>query len=133
MSFSRNTSLSFAAGALGGLTAGLTLWALGQLGISRVLHVAIAPALTVSFLFGKVVWGGLWGFLLWLPILKSRTVWRGLVLSLFPTLVQLIYVFPQHTTAGMFGLNWGQLAPLVVLAANAAGGIAAAWWHQSAK
>lgn len=129
MAIARDSSLAFASGALGGLAAGLTLWAFGQFGVTKLLHVAIAPGLTVGWVFGKVVWGGLWGFLLLLPILKSRVVWRGLVLSLFPTLVQLIYVFP-HTSAGLFGLGWGQLTPLVVLTANAAGGIIAAWWQK---
>lgn len=129
MGMARDSSLAFAAGALGGLSAGLTLWALGQLGITKLLLVSIAPRLTTSWVFGKVVWGGLWGLLLLLPILKSRVVWRGLVLSLVPTLVQLVYVFPK-TSAGMFGLGLGQLAPLVVLTAYAAGGIIAAWWQK---
>lgn len=131
MSIAKDASSAFASGALGGLAVGLTLWALGRLGITQALHVAIAPGLTEGFIFAKVVWGGLWGFLLLLPILKSRVIWRGLLLSLFPTLVQLIYVFP-HTSAGTLGLGWGRLTPLVVLAANAVGGVIAAWWQQRA-
>ena len=59
--------LAFSAGALGGLANSLAVWLFGALGITLALGVGIAPGLTPAWLYPRIVWGGLWGFLFLLP------------------------------------------------------------------
>jgi hypothetical protein len=121
-------SLYFAAGSLGGLINSLAVWACGAYGISAALNVAIAPRLTPGWLYPRVVWGGLWGLLFLLPLVKSRFVLRGLILSLGPSLVQLAYIFPTVLHKGMLGMQLGPLTPVLVLLFNGIWGVAAAFW-----
>lgn len=127
MSAARSLSLFFAAGALGGLANSLAVWLCGQLGISHALGVAIAPALTPAWLYPRIVWGGLWGLLFVLP-LSLGVVARGLVVSLGPSLVQLLVVFPLKAERGVLGLDLGLATPLLVLLFNAVWGVVASWW-----
>jgi hypothetical protein len=90
--------------------------------------VRIAPSITAAFLYPRIVWGGLWGLLFLLPLASQRWVAQGLALSLFPTLFQLLVVFPYRTSAGTLGTGLGTLTPVVVVAANAVWGVAASGW-----
>ena len=47
---SKNISMVFAAGCLGGLVNSLAVWGFGDLGINAALGVRIAPALTPQWL-----------------------------------------------------------------------------------
>ena len=125
-------SLYFAAGSLGGFVNSLAVWLSGVYGISAALDVAIAPRLTPGWLYPRVVWGGLWGLLFLLPLVKTRFVLRGLILSLGPSLVQLGYIYPNILHQGMLGLKLGTLTPLLVLLFNAVWGVAAALWLRMA-
>ena len=58
---------------------------------------------------------------------------RGVLLSLFPTLFQLLYVFPFLAGKGLFGLALGKLTPVFVFFYNAAWGFVAALWINTAK
>lgn len=127
----RKISLVFAAGAVGGLVNGLALWLAGAHGVTAALHVRLAPHLTPAWLYPRVVWGGLWGLLLLLPLARSTVVTRALVISLGPTIVQLLYVFPTRLHAGFLGLKLGSLTPLVVVVLNAVWGLAAVLWLRS--
>ena len=124
--FLDRAAVSFAAGAFGGLVNSLVVWAAGAYGLTAHIGVAIAPALTASWLYPRVVWCGLWGFLFLMP---PRGSWwlRGLVISLAPTAFALFYVLPYLTGHGLFGLRLGALTPAFVLAANAVWGLTAAW------
>jgi hypothetical protein len=124
----RDLSLTFAAGALGGLVNGLVVWLFGVLGITTAFGVQSAPSLTAAFLYPRLVWGGLWGFLFLLPFLKGPVVWRGIVYSLGPTLVQLFVVFPLKLGKGWLGLDLGALMPLFVIFFNIVWGVCAAAW-----
>ena len=124
--FLDRAAVSFAAGAFGALVNSVAVWAAGAYGLTARLGVAVAPALTASWLYPRLVWGGLWGFLFLLPLRGSWWL-RGLVVSLAPSAFQLLWVFPQMTAHGLFGLRLGALTPAVVLAANAVWGLAAAW------
>ena len=121
-------SLAFAAGCLGGLANSLAVWLFGLLGITTSLGVKIAPLLTATWLYPRIVWGGLWGFLFLLPYLARSTFWRGVVWSIGPSLGQLLVVFPLKAQKGMLGLEVGALTPVFVLLFNAVWGIAAAYW-----
>lgn len=119
--------LAFAAGALGGLANSLAVWLFGMLGVTAALGVSIAPVLSPDWLYPRLVWGGIWGFLFLSPAPQASWWLRGLVFSLGPSLVQLVVVFPLKTDAGVLGLGLGALTPIFVLVYNAVWGLAAAW------
>lgn len=125
---SKNISMVFAAGCLGGLVNSLAVWIFGDLGINAALGVKIAPALTPQWLYPRIVWGGIWGLLFLLPLMRSRILSRGIIFSLGPTLVQLFVVFPLKAGKGYMGLDLGTLTPLLVFIFNAIWGIATAIW-----
>jgi hypothetical protein len=125
---SKNISMVFAAGCLAGLVNSLAVWVFGDLGINAALGVKIAPALTAQWLYPRIVWGGIWGLLFLLPLMRSRILSRGIIFSLGPTLVQLFVVFPLKAGKGYMGLDLGTLTPLLVFVFNAIWGIATAIW-----
>lgn len=120
----RKISLCFAAGCVGGLVNSLVVWLAGFAGLTATIGVSIAPALTAGWLYPRLVWGGLWGQLFLLPILKGSPIRRGLLLSLGPTLAQLFIVFPLVASKSLFGLQLGPLTPLLVTLFNAVWGVA---------
>ncbi|MEW5909593.1 MAG: hypothetical protein AB1659_07330, partial [Thermodesulfobacteriota bacterium] len=87
----KRISSIFAAGAFGGLINSLVVWIAGSKGIAAHFNVAIAPQLTPSWLYPRIIWGGLWGLLFFLPLLENKHVARGLVFSLGPSLAQLFF------------------------------------------
>ena len=115
----------FAAGCLGALTNSITVWLFGEFGITASFGVSIAPSLTANYLYPRIVWGGIWGVLFVLPMLQSKLLLKGTVLSLIPTAVQLIVIFPQ-AHKGIAGLDLGLYTPLFVLFFNWVWGIVAA-------
>ena len=126
--FFRNLTLVFAAGAMGGLVNSLVLWLFGRAGIPAELGVKLAPALTPAWLYPRLVWGGLWGFLFVLPIFRNQPFAQGLFFSLWPSVVQLFIVFPYQANKGLLGLDLGTLTPVFVLFFNALWGLTAAFW-----
>src|SRR3990167_6099934 len=86
----RYATLGFSGGALGGLVNSLVVWQFGLCGITAACGVKIAPALSPQWLYPRIVWGGLWGFLFIIPHLKREPCKRGLLLSIVPTLFQLL-------------------------------------------
>lgn len=124
----KRISSYFSAGAAGGLAAGCLLWALGAYGITAAMNVGIAPRLSLHWLYPKIVWGGIWAQLLLLPLIKSRPLGRGLVISLGPTAYQLFYAFPVVLGKGLFGLKLGTFTPLVIFVVNAVWGLVTVFW-----
>jgi len=125
--------LLFAAGCVGGLANSLTVWAFGEMNVTQAFGVAIAPHLSPNWLYPRIVWGGLWGVLFILPMMFSQPVSKGIVLSLFPTAVQLFVVFPLVAHKGIAGLDLGLYTPLFVVFFNAVWGITTAWTLKFAK
>ncbi len=123
----RRLSLAYAAGSFGGLVNSLAVVAAGSTGVSDALGVAIHPELTPAWLYPRLVFGGLFGLLLTLP-LRLGAVPRALLVSLAPTAVQLFVVFPLKAGRGMLGLELGAATPLFVLVANAIWGLSAVAW-----
>jgi hypothetical protein len=126
--FAKRMTLLFAAGCLGGLASSVAVWSFDAYGIIRALGVRLAPNLSAGWLYPRLIWGGLWGLLFLLPVLRNSPVKRGLLLSLGPTLVQLFVVFPYGANQGMMGMGLGALTPLFVFVFNAVWGIVAAIW-----
>jgi len=129
----KKLTLVFAAGCLGGLINSLAVWIFGELGITTVLGVKIAPKLSAAWLYPRVVWGGIWGALFLLPLWQRKVLIKGLVYSLGPTLVQLFIVFPVKANKGVMGLELGTLTPVFVIIFNAIWGVAAAIWLRWSK
>ncbi len=123
----------FAAGCIGALINSLVVWQFGQTGVNQALGVAIAPSLSPAWLYPRIVWGGLWGLLFILPMHNSRFILKGAIISLFPTLVQLLVIFPFRTHQGFGGIELGLLTPLMVLFFNAVWGVATALVIKFAK
>jgi hypothetical protein len=80
----RKLLIFFAAGCVGALVNSISIWLLGDQGITARLGIAIAPSLSPSWLYPRIVWGGLWGLLFILPLLPSRPLLKGLLISLAP-------------------------------------------------
>ncbi len=121
-------SLVFTAGCLGGLVNSACVWFFGALGITTFFGVSIAPGFTKAWLYPRLVWGGIWGALFLLPAMKDRYLWKGLILSLGPTLVQLFIVFPFKAQKGVMGLDLGAFTPVFVIIFNGVWGVTAAAW-----
>ncbi len=124
----KDLSLTFAAGALGGLANSLAVWLFGAVGLNQLLGVALAPKLTPAWLYPRLVWGGLWGWLFLFPLSKLTYPSRGILLSLGPSLVQIFVVFPLKAQKGIGGIELGYLTPLMVLFFNAVWGLVTAIW-----
>jgi len=120
-------SLVFAAGSLGALANTIALFAAGYFGLLDALAVSIDYSLPIEAVYGRIVWGGIWGLLFLVPFAVKSYLVRGLVLSLGPTFFQLFYFFPR-SGAGIMGIYLGALAPVVVLFLNFIWGIAAGLW-----
>jgi hypothetical protein len=127
-------ALMYGAGSIGALVNSLAAWAIGVWGVTASAGVKMAPDLTPAWLYPRLVWGGLWGFLFLLPVAgRYPLAVRALLFSLAPTLMQLLYVFPYRLAKGFFGLDLGGMTPLFVLLLNAIWGLAAAFWIAAAR
>ena len=127
-SVARRLTLLFSAGCFGGLVNSMALWLLGKYEVTANAGIDIEPALTPSWLYPRLVWGGVWGFLFFLPFWRSSYFLRGVMLSLGPTLVQLFVVFPIKTHDGWLGMKLGYLTPLLVFVLNALWGVSTVLW-----
>ena len=114
----RKLLIFFTAGCLGGLANSIAVWLFGYFGITLSLGVSMAPSLSPSWLYPRIVWGGIWGLLFILPVLQSKLLLKGAILSLLPTAVQLFVVFPLKANKGMAGIDLGLYTPLFVLFFN---------------
>jgi hypothetical protein len=124
----KNMSLVFAAGCLGGLVNSITLWIFVEFGILSAFNVKVGAPMTPPWLYPRLVWGGIWGFLFLMPLTKQNLFMRGLLFSLGPTLFQLFVVFPYWLNKGMMGTDLGKWTPLFVVFFNAVWGWTTALW-----
>jgi hypothetical protein len=132
-SFFSRLSHAFAAGCFGGLINSVVVYLSGHYHITLLLGVKISPAFTLPRLYPRIIWGGIWGVLFLLPLRGGSSIKTGLLLSLGPTLVQLLVVFPYKAHKGLLGMDLGTLTPLFVLIFNAFWGVAAALWLKTAR
>ena len=116
----------FAAGCVGGLTNSIAVWLFGQWGITSTFGVSIAPSLSPAWLYPRLVWGGIWGLVFILPMLQSKLLVKGTILSLFPTAIQLFVVFPLKANKGIGGIELGLLTPIFVIIFNWVWGVTTA-------
>ncbi|MFP3999932.1 MAG: hypothetical protein ACLFUN_08815 [Desulfobacterales bacterium] len=115
----------FTAGCIGALASSLVTWFFGDIGITKMAEVAISPQLTAEWLYPEMIWGGIWALLFILPLFKSKLLLKGTLLSLIPTLADLLIILPEGGK-GMGGMGLGTLTPAFVLFFNWIWGIVAA-------
>ena len=127
--FIRSLSLAFTAGAFGAFIYSVLAHFLDAWGVIRALDVRLSYELTLASLYPCLVWGGLWGLLLLVPLLKrSYCIYRGLALSAVLSALHLLIIYPYMTNKGFLGLKLGLMTPLVIIFFNAVWGITAAFW-----
>lgn len=126
----KRLSAAYAGGTIGALIDSINIWALGHFGITAKLGVTMRPSLSGAWLYPRLVWGGLWMLLLVLPVAEKRPALRGMLISLLPSAMMLLVVFPQQGK-GYYGLGYGLLTPLLVIGLNLLYGLIAAYWYRS--
>ena len=129
----RNLLIVFSAGCAGGLANSIIVWLFGLMGITKLLGVSIAPALTPAWLYPRIVWGGIWGILFLLTLFGQQIVTKAFIYSLGPTIVQLFIVFPFKAKKGFMGIELGTITPLFVILFNFVWGITTAVLIKIAK
>ena len=122
----RKLLIYFSAGCAGGLAYSIAVSFFGDLGITSALGVSFHHSLTPGWVYSRIVWGGIWGLLFFLPLSQSNLFLKGTILSLLPTAFQLFVVFPLLSNHSIAGLDLGLLTPVVVLFFNWLWGIATA-------
>ncbi len=125
-------SIVFAAGALGGLLNALLFWLFGLTGITALAGMAAPAKWDPQHLYWGVTWGGIWGVIFLLPLLRGSVVLRGALFGLAPTLVAWFVVFPLHGM-GPMGLKVGVLMPFLAVVLNVVWGVGAAIWMRRAE
>ena len=126
----RKISGAFTGGALGALIDSANIWILGQAGVTAMLGISLRPQFTAPWLYPRLVWGGIWAMLLILPFSRQKTALRGILMSLAPTAMMLVMVFPEMGM-GLLGLKAGLLTPLLVLLLNFIYGLVASFWYKN--
>lgn len=109
----RRLSLAYVAGLMAALVASIALWAAGHYGLNAKLQVAIAPVLSLHWLYPRLVIGGLWGLQLMLPLTR-RPIVLACAISVAPALFQLLWVYPFQTGQDWLGLELGLLTPVLI-------------------
>ncbi len=132
MKLIRNISGAFTGGVLGALLDSFNIWAMGKAGISDFIGITMKPEFTAPWAYKRMIWGGIWMLLLLIPFLRSKIILRGMLVSLIPSAMMLFMVLPSMGK-GMYGLGFGTLMPLVVIALNFIYGAFASYWYSMAK
>jgi len=125
----RSSALAYSAGTLGGIANYLFGVLLATTGILAALKINLPAGPMPAALYNKMVWGGIWGALLFLPISGNLFV-RGFWLGLAPTLVAGLVVLPSKLGKGYFAVDISPLMPVVVILFNWVWGIVTVWSAQ---
>lgn len=125
MHLARRLSLAFAAGAVGVIALVAFLWIIRESGLLAALRIPNAPAPKLpDFLYSRIVWGGLWGLLLVLPVLTRQWLLRGALLGVLASLAAIFYFNPAWKSAPFTFVA-------LVFAANIVWGIVASAWYRA--
>jgi len=124
--FTRSLSLSFAAGCFGALLYCLAIWSSVCSELTSHFKINIHPHFTVDWLYTRIVWGGLGGFLFALPYMRNSYFFRGLAYSFIPSFIQLFILLPFVEHKGFLGMKLGDFAPIFIICTNALWGLSAA-------
>lgn len=123
MAVFRLLTLGFGAGAFGAVILALVGAGLNALNVQALIGLP-PPPVPESYLplfYRLVVWGGIWGVLLAVPVLNRLWWLKGIIIGVLATLAILFYFNPAVTTPPM--------RFVYALVLNAIWGVAAgAWW-----
>jgi hypothetical protein len=128
----RRLAIIFSAGAVGGLINALAAGLYQSLTASTVLGIKLSQGFQPEMIYERVVWGGVWNAVFFLPMLFKHFLIRGLIYSLAPSLIQLFAVLPAKGQ-GLLGLSQGAATPFEILAFNAVWGVSAVIWLKMLK
>ena len=126
-------AVAFAAGSGGGLATLVTAWLFGMFGLTAALGVDLKLPLDPPHMYHFMVWGGIFGFMFLLPLMRGSVVLRGIIFGVAPSVVQCLIVFPVKHDAGMLGMQLGALTPVFVLIFNTVWGIVTGWLFVKAR
>ncbi len=122
-SFLNSFALAYSAGTLGGIANFLFGACLLSFGVLTALGISLpAPPFPAS-LYQRMIWGGIWGAMLFLPI-GGNIVSRGFWIGLGPTLIAGLVIFPARLGKGFFAIELSPLMPIVILCFNWVWGMA---------
>jgi hypothetical protein len=115
-------AVCFAAGVIGALFNSAAVWFSVKCQLTTFAKVAISPDFSLQWLYPRLIWGGIWGLVFYLTVGKrsARRRWirKGLWVSLLPTAVQLLFIFPYRTGHDLLGFGLGTLTPVFVFSYN---------------
>lgn len=111
----KTITLVLIAGALGGLSSGILVWALGALGVTPALGFNMVPAFSIGWITSRVLFSAVWGLVFLIPIYQGAPVLKGAILGLLPWLSSIFYMLPYGKGAGFLGLELGWGTPLWTL------------------
>ena len=120
-------SVCFFAGLLAAIISSSFAWLCAHFGLNELAGVSLQPVASIKALYPRMVWGGVWGLCYALTVAHVRTrkhwVRKGILISILPTMYQLLVVFPYHTAQGTLGIQLGMMTPLFVVCYNLVWGV----------
>jgi hypothetical protein len=122
MAFFRLMTLGFGAGAFGACILVLVAFVLSRFGLPERLGVSMPQRELPAALYQTVVWGGIWGFLLVLPVLNRLAWLKGVIVGILATAALVLYFRPEIGRGPAILL--GYIVVLNVIWGAAAG----LWW-----
>ena len=111
MNLPKELGEAFSAGVFGGLAAAVALWLAGRLGLLSALGVKLGAGLSLSGLYPRIVWGGLWAFLFLLGRPQGGGLETGPDHQPGPGRVPAALCIPGHNGPGYTGPGAGAPDP----------------------
>ena len=116
----RNITIGFAAGAVGGLAWYAGIWILIQVGL--IPGQMAGTLLAKSLLYKQMIWGGVWGILLAVPVLDRMWWLKGFIIGCVATAAAVFYFAA--------GAAWpAQRIAIAVLLNGVFWGFGAGFWY----
>lgn len=119
MAFFRLLTLGFGSGAFGACVLGLVAFALARLHVPEMLGLPTVERRVPEELYRIVVWGGLWGVLLVVPVMNRAWWLKGAIIGVLATVALVVYFNPSLRTppiqivyALVLNIVWGFAAGL---------------------
>lgn len=133
----RKLSAGFSSGVVGALVFSVLYWLSIHFSLTNQMGIFLTVPGSwrniLAALYPCLVWGGIFGLLFLLPWLPKYWWVRGVLFSLIPTVIMLIYYIPQVMDGGMFGVSLGKYTFAFFVAMNAIWGLVASFWYKKAS
>lgn len=123
-------SLCFTGGAVGAAVQVGILWLIRYGGLPWVSALQVGGGVSGTTAGVNLLWGAFWGVLL-APFLhgaRANPLLFGGFVSVFPTLVQWLLVYPIYLQQGFLGLRSGTAVPVVAVFGNLVWAWSAVYW-----